>query len=603
MNIGIVDADLMDNGTRHPNLALMKIAGYHIDNGDEVILIYDTYNNIRKFDKVYISCVFNFTKIPDWVIQEPNVQYGGTGFFVDGGPSLSDEIEHHMPHYNLYKEYVEEMINSGKDKKRYLDYINYSIGFTTRGCFRKCEFCVNKKYDRVQRHSSVNEFLDESRPMIYLWDDNILAYPKWEEVIEELETTKKAFQFRQGIDLRLMNNKKAYRLNHVKYHGDFIFAFDHLRDRDEIINKVQLWKKYTNKQPKMYVIAGFDSQDAEDIKDVFERISILMKYGSLPYIMRYEEYKNSRFKGMYTQIARWCNQPQFYKKMSFREFCDRNQYYHPNPNTLCASYKAMVDFEKEEPEIARKYFDLKLMNESIYNISYGVGHKYCNKQECSVCKREGLCWEKILNGRDNKLLLELYFNKEINTQCLRYSNSECNVNIVGVGKFLRESIIDASYEFIEATFGKNYEIEEILCRENAIVPLEKDYAYLKLLNELFKNNLEAEYSVKEIFEQYKADTDAKKQAIVSKLKILANLDFIICTRANLQGKLILSILGSEVICINKKDKIDIFKKNLYRLPIIQVAKKKGLEELEKQLKVLNILNIKNIVKFAKGVLI
>ena len=26
--IGIIDADLLDNGTRHPNLALMKIRGY-----------------------------------------------------------------------------------------------------------------------------------------------------------------------------------------------------------------------------------------------------------------------------------------------------------------------------------------------------------------------------------------------------------------------------------------------------------------------------------------------------------------------------------------------------------------------------------------------
>lgn len=29
MNIGIIDADFLDNGTRHPNLALMKISGYY----------------------------------------------------------------------------------------------------------------------------------------------------------------------------------------------------------------------------------------------------------------------------------------------------------------------------------------------------------------------------------------------------------------------------------------------------------------------------------------------------------------------------------------------------------------------------------------------
>ena len=30
--IGLCDADLLDNGTRHPNLVLMKIAGFLSDN-------------------------------------------------------------------------------------------------------------------------------------------------------------------------------------------------------------------------------------------------------------------------------------------------------------------------------------------------------------------------------------------------------------------------------------------------------------------------------------------------------------------------------------------------------------------------------------------
>ena len=30
--IGLVDADLLDNGTRHPNLTLLKIAGLLYDN-------------------------------------------------------------------------------------------------------------------------------------------------------------------------------------------------------------------------------------------------------------------------------------------------------------------------------------------------------------------------------------------------------------------------------------------------------------------------------------------------------------------------------------------------------------------------------------------
>lgn len=37
--IGIVDADLLDNGTRHPNLVCLKLAGWYRAQGDTVLLI------------------------------------------------------------------------------------------------------------------------------------------------------------------------------------------------------------------------------------------------------------------------------------------------------------------------------------------------------------------------------------------------------------------------------------------------------------------------------------------------------------------------------------------------------------------------------------
>ena len=35
VKVGLVDADLLDNGTRHPNLALLKIAGLLHDKKEE----------------------------------------------------------------------------------------------------------------------------------------------------------------------------------------------------------------------------------------------------------------------------------------------------------------------------------------------------------------------------------------------------------------------------------------------------------------------------------------------------------------------------------------------------------------------------------------
>lgn len=362
LNVGLIDADLLDKGTRHPNIALMKISGYLKEQGNKTKLILD-YNNINEYDEVYLSKVFTPTKIPLDIPEYPNkipkkfkkypnLKIGGTGFYFDKAPDLPKKIEHHMPDYNLYDEYINKEIARGIKPIRFSDYINYSIGFATRGCFRKCEFCVNKKYNKAFRHAPISEFFDPKRKYIYLWDDNIFAYSKWKEVFDEIAETGRYFQFRQGIDIRLMTNEKARILANSKWQGDYIFAFDHWKDREKIKKNLKLWRKYSTRTTKLYLLCAYESQDSKDIEGIFKRIEILMKYRCLPYIMRYDDYKDSEFKGMYINLARWCNQPDFFKKKSFREYCEAN-------GLNSSTYKYMVEFEKKCPTIASKYFDMK----------------------------------------------------------------------------------------------------------------------------------------------------------------------------------------------------------------------------------------------------
>lgn len=382
--IALVDADLLDNGTRHPNLAVMKISGYLKEQGCDVRLVEDytelysisqdgeatDYSDALAYDAVYISKVFDFTKIDAGLTELPNVFCGGTGFYFEYARPLPYEIEHHMPDYHIYDAYIEHDEKHKKNKKTwYNDYLDFSIGFATRGCFRKCEFCVNKHYQGVSFHSHISEWYDPSRSRIYLWDDNILAYPHWREVIEELNATGKPFQFRQGMDIRLMTDEKAKVLQDSKYYGDFIFAFDHIEETAQIERGLTVWRKYCTKETKLYVLSGFDAQDENEIVSVFERIRILMRYGCLPYIMRHEFYNRSPYKGMFIQLARWCNQPKFFKNMSFREYCEQCQKYHKTKDTLCAPMRAMTEFEEKFPEIAKKYFDLKF-SEQPYVIRY-----------------------------------------------------------------------------------------------------------------------------------------------------------------------------------------------------------------------------------------
>lgn len=358
MKIAIIDADLIDRKKhRFPNLACMKISGYHKEQGNSVELKLD-YENLSLYDKVYVSKVFTDTPIEDSILQLPNVEYGGTGFFYDKAPKLPNEIEHHMPDYHLYDDWVNEQIENGEKKIDFKYYTDYSIGFVTRGCFRQCEFCVNKNYKRVEKHSPLSEFVDNKRKKICLLDDNFLGHPDWKNILLELQSTRKQFQFKQGLDERILTDEKCEILFKSKYDGDYIFAFDNVADATLIESKLQLLRKYTSKVPKFYVFCGFDRNDKwdiefwkQDIIDIFKRIEILMKYKCIPYIMRFNRYEESPYRGMYVTLARWCNQPSFFKKKSLREFAIAN-------GIESACYKYVDEFERICPEISR-YLDIK----------------------------------------------------------------------------------------------------------------------------------------------------------------------------------------------------------------------------------------------------
>ena len=409
--IGLLDADLLGNGTRHPNLVILKLAGYFRDHKIPYELIFGDSVDIEKYDRVYLSKVFTFTDLPLFITkyknQHPNtwmhkISEGGTGFYateedrdifnekrkedmlrLNNDPLLPGfSMAHQMPDYNVYDHYIEHAVSlkveedskaflkkfkrypdasflvssRAKHRKKYKDYLDYSIGFLTRGCIRQCSFCVNKGERGIYPYSNLEDFVDSSRPFIYLWDDNFLCYNKWKELLQKLIDTGKPFQFRQGLDERVIDEERAKMLSKARYHGDFIFAFDRWDDRDLIVRKLRIWKTYCpSKTTKFYLLCGYeltadnDSKIFEDVYYLFKRIQILMSFGCLGYVMRHADYQNHRLGNIYTQIARWCNQPQFYKKMSFEEFIFRNQSYqeeHSSSTRTCKSLSTYTDFRE-----------------------------------------------------------------------------------------------------------------------------------------------------------------------------------------------------------------------------------------------------------------
>ena len=216
------------------------------------------------------------------------------------------------------------------------------------------------------------------RKYICLLDDNILGYSGWKDIFNELNSTGKKFQFKQGMDERLLTDEKAEIILNSNYYGDYIFAFDNIEDKNIIIEKLKIWnnhRKTKGDNTKFYVLCGYDRENkydynfwVKDIEDTFERIKILNDNGCLPYIMRYKEYENSPYRGTYINLSAWCNQPSLFRKMTYREFCVANQN-RTKTDKLCSQMRYMIEIEKDLPNIRKKYFDIKFDN---------IGNK-CNR--------------------------------------------------------------------------------------------------------------------------------------------------------------------------------------------------------------------------------
>ena len=125
------------------NIALEKIRMYYNSQNECVINYLPLEHHL--YDKIYCSSLFDYTdksQIPD------NVICGGTGF--DLTTVLPDEIDSMKPKLNM--------------------------GFTTRGCIRKCKFCVvPEKEGWIRETGDIYDFWDGKSKEVVILDNNILA--------------------------------------------------------------------------------------------------------------------------------------------------------------------------------------------------------------------------------------------------------------------------------------------------------------------------------------------------------------------------------------------------------------------------------------------
>jgi len=265
---------------KYINIALEKIRLYHLLQGDTIQDYFPLEHD--RYHKIYCSSIFTWSG-KSYVTND--MICGGTGF--DLTTTLPPEIEAMKPKIN--------------------------IGFTTRGCIRRCPFCVvREKEGDIRAVAKIDDIWDGKSREVILLDNNILALWEWFfRVCDDLNRYNLKVDFNQGLDIRLLDNEVARTLATLKYTKQIRFSWDQMRTEDQVKRGIQTLLQYINPHRLMcFVLIGYDTTEEEDLY----RVEYLKSLKIDPFAMSYN--KDPRYR----HFARWVNHKAICVSVPWKEY-------------------------------------------------------------------------------------------------------------------------------------------------------------------------------------------------------------------------------------------------------------------------------------------
>lgn len=260
MNVALVDVD----GHNFPNLALMKLSAWHKAQGDSV----EWYSPLfSQPDKIYASKVFTFTPdYTDYAPHHPEPIRGGTGY--DATVKLPDAVECMSPDRSIYPQY------------------DYIIGFLTRGCIRKCPWCVvPRKEGAIRIVNHIRDIAHGGKDVVLL-DNNFLAADESfvADQLAYIARQKIRIDFNQGLDARLVTPENAKLLAACRWIRFIRFSCDTSAMIEPIRRAVSLIREIGCKREIFCYMLVQDVQEAE------QRLHALVDLGVTPFAQPYRDF-------------------------------------------------------------------------------------------------------------------------------------------------------------------------------------------------------------------------------------------------------------------------------------------------------------------------
>ena len=280
MKIGLHDSD----NTDFPNLALMKISAWHKAQGDEV----EWWTPMLDYDKVYSSKVFTFTPVNPYLPK--NTVRGGTGY--GKYDELPAEIDAMFPDYSIYPN------------------CDYAIGFLTRGCIRKCPWCVvPKKEGQIRPYRTWKEIKRPDSRNIVFMDNNVLACKHGLEQMLDMVGSNVRIDFNQGLDARLITRDVAELLSKLKWIRFIRMSCDTDGMLSVVLEKIRLLQEFGVNPSKVFVYLL-----VQDIESAEKRAIALREIGANPFAQPYRDFTtNAEPEKELKRFARWVNMKAVFK--------------------------------------------------------------------------------------------------------------------------------------------------------------------------------------------------------------------------------------------------------------------------------------------------
>ena len=288
MKIGLHDSD----NTGFPNLALMKLSAWHKAQGDTV----EWWNPLLTYDRVYSSKVFTFT--PECPYLPENTVKGGTGYGILD--ELPPDVDAVFPDYSIYPK------------------CDHAIGFLTRGCIRKCPWCiVPKKEGKIRPYRTWQEIKrPDSRDIVFM-DNNVLAHEWGLKQIEDMGGKNVRVDFNQGLDARLITDNVAQMLARLKWINYIRMSADTDAMLDVVLTAIDRLRKYGVKPYRVFVYVLI-----QDIESGERRVIALRDVGANPFAQPYRDFTtNAEPPQEQRDLARWVNHKAIFKTVpTFAEY-------------------------------------------------------------------------------------------------------------------------------------------------------------------------------------------------------------------------------------------------------------------------------------------